>query len=261
MHEISAALEALPALRELAGGELARDATREQLRERFASLMRAPKEVVVSALKDTETAVRGRLLGDDSVGNTRGVVEADALFLRLCKFYPQDAGCFCAYLLNHVKLDVGDALFMAANEPHAYLSGQCVEVMACSDNVVRAGLTPKFRDVPTLVEMLTYNTGPPALVVPQVEDGGDLYRTSAHEFQLVRYELEAGEARHLPPHEGHGVVLVVQGGGAIDYLEARTDVEMGFAACLVDGTAARIVAGENGILAFRASTNQAVVGK
>lgn len=28
--------------------------------------------------------------------------------------------------------------------------------MACSDNVVRAGLTPKLKDVPTLVEMLRY---------------------------------------------------------------------------------------------------------
>lgn len=28
--------------------------------------------------------------------------------------------------------------------------------MACSDNVVRAGLTPKFKDVPTLCSMLTY---------------------------------------------------------------------------------------------------------
>lgn len=34
----------------------------------------------------------------------------------------------------------------------------CVECMACSDNVVRAGLTPKFIDVPTLIEMLIYES-------------------------------------------------------------------------------------------------------
>ncbi len=33
----------------------------------------------------------------------------------------------------------------------------CVECMACSDNVVRAGLTPKFKDVPVLCDMLIYN--------------------------------------------------------------------------------------------------------
>jgi mannose-6-phosphate isomerase len=37
------------------------------------------------------------------------------------------------------------AIYLAANEPHAYLSGQIMECMATSDNVVRAGLTPKLR--------------------------------------------------------------------------------------------------------------------
>jgi hypothetical protein len=45
---------------------------------------------------------------------------------------------------------------MGPNEPHAYLSGDCVEAMALSDNVVRAGLTPKPRDVATLCRMLHY---------------------------------------------------------------------------------------------------------
>lgn len=34
-----------------------------------------------------------------------------------------------------------------------------MECMACSDNVVRAGLTPKFKDVDTLCEMLDYKCG------------------------------------------------------------------------------------------------------
>lgn len=37
------------------------------------------------------------------------------------------------------------AMYLAANVPHAYLSGEAVECMATSDNVVRAGLTPKLR--------------------------------------------------------------------------------------------------------------------
>lgn len=37
----------------------------------------------------------------------------------------------------------------------------CIECMACSDNTIRAGLTPKFKDVPRLIEMLTYRTGGP----------------------------------------------------------------------------------------------------
>jgi mannose-6-phosphate isomerase len=67
---------------------------------------------------------------------------------------------FCSLLLNHITLQPGEGVFLAANEPHAYLSGDCVECMACSDNVVRAGLTPKFKDKVTLVDMLTYTSGP-----------------------------------------------------------------------------------------------------
>lgn len=41
-----------------------------------------------------------------------------------------------------------------------YLFPDCVECMACSDNTVRAGLTPKFIDVPTLCDMLSYTPSP-----------------------------------------------------------------------------------------------------
>ena len=77
---------------------------------------------------------------------------------------------------THSPLQPGEAVFLAANEPHAYLSGDLAECMACSDNVIRSGshpathphaqhadavtgLTPKFKDVALLVECLTYNTG------------------------------------------------------------------------------------------------------
>ena len=84
------------------------------------------------------------------------------LVLRLHAQYPGDVGCLCVLLLNYLQLQPGEAIFLSARMPHAYLSGSCVECMATSDNVVRAGLTPKFRDVVTLVEMLSYEVGPPA---------------------------------------------------------------------------------------------------
>jgi mannose-6-phosphate isomerase class I len=86
----------------------------------------------------------------------RLLTEKELLVLRLENQYPSDIGVIAAFFLNHVKLKPGEALFLGANEPHAYLSGECVECMATSDNVVRAGLTPKFIDVPTLCSMLTY---------------------------------------------------------------------------------------------------------
>lgn len=82
----------------------------------------------------------------------------DRVFLRTMTEFPDDVGCWMVYILNLVSLSPGEALFLKDSEPHAYLKGDGVEIMATSDNVVRAGLTPKFIDVDTLLGMLTYDT-------------------------------------------------------------------------------------------------------
>lgn len=82
----------------------------------------------------------------------------DEVFARTYSQYPDDVGCWMVYFLNYVQLVPGQALFLSDSEPHAYISGEGVEIMACSDNVVRAGLTPKWKDVHTLINMLKYDT-------------------------------------------------------------------------------------------------------
>lgn len=86
----------------------------------------------------------------------RQLTDKETLVLRLEEQYPADVGVIAALFLNRVKLTPGEALFLGPNEPHAYICGECIESMATSDNVVRAGLTPKLRDVQTLCSMLTY---------------------------------------------------------------------------------------------------------
>lgn len=86
----------------------------------------------------------------------RLLTEKEQLVLQLERQYPADVGVISAFFLNHVNLKPGEALYIGANEPHAYIFGECVECMATSDNVVRAGLTPKHMDVKTLCSMLTY---------------------------------------------------------------------------------------------------------
>lgn len=92
-----------------------------------------------------------------SLLQVRALTKKEKLVLSLEKQYPGDVGVLAAFFFNYVKLNPGEALYVGANEPHAYLSGDCIECMATSDNVVRAGLTPKYRDVETLCSMLTYN--------------------------------------------------------------------------------------------------------
>ncbi len=97
-------------------------------------------------------ALAARLSAQPEAGRS----PVDALMLRLHRHFPGDRGLMGPLFLNYLRLGPGQAFVMAANEPHAYLSGDILECMACSDNVVRLGLTPKYRDVPTLLEMLTY---------------------------------------------------------------------------------------------------------
>jgi mannose-6-phosphate isomerase len=79
------------------------------------------------------------------------------VFLEIQKTFPYDVGSLSLFFLNLIELKPGESIFLAAKVPHAYLSGDCIECMSCSDNVVRAGLTPKFKDVENLLSMLVYD--------------------------------------------------------------------------------------------------------
>mmetsp|Transcript_6519 Transcript_6519/g.17451 ORF Transcript_6519/g.17451 Transcript_6519/m.17451 type:complete len:424 (+) Transcript_6519:41-1312(+) len=195
--------------------------SRAALRALFEKLMTQSTAAVESSL----SALKDRLESSCASGQSP---QQDELFLSLYEQYPGDVGCFAAFLLNYVSLQPGEAFFMAANEPHAYLSGECVEIMARSDNVVRAGLTPKFKDVETLLNMLTYESGPPAFIAK--ESMGPFvsrYIPPALEFQLTSVELpastEAARSVVLERARGVGMFLVVRGTGWISAEKSGKD--------------------------------------
>lgn len=84
------------------------------------------------------------------------IADITGLMARLNADFPGDIGVLCPLILNCVYLSPGQSFFMGADEPHAYVSGDCIECMAPSDNVIRSGLTPKFKDVDVLCDCLTY---------------------------------------------------------------------------------------------------------
>lgn len=118
---------------------------------------------------------------------SRGVYtgEEAALVLELAKSYPVDAGLFAPYLMNISKIEPGQAIFTEPCVPHAYLSGDMVEVMANSDNVVRAGLTPKPCDVPTLIEIVNCAMARPKIITTEPGTAGfNKFKTPAAEFEV-----------------------------------------------------------------------------
>ncbi|PWC20814.1 mannose-6-phosphate isomerase [Brenneria roseae subsp. roseae] len=98
-----------------------------------------------------------------------------ATIREITRFYPDDSGLFSPLLLNVITLQPGQAMFLYAQTPHAYLKGVSLEVMANSDNVLRAGLTPKYIDIPELLDNVKFEAKPASqlLTVP-IKQGNEL---------------------------------------------------------------------------------------
>ena len=143
------------------------------------------------------------------------LLEQDVFFLELYKKYGGDVGLFSIYLLNLITLSRGEGVFLAAGVPHAYLSGNIIECMANSDNVVRAGLTPKFKDVETLVNILTYEAGPARVLVPNSENF--VYTTPAQEFRVLRFMPQEGSAIYLLKDGKVRIMLLIEGKGTMKW--------------------------------------------
>ncbi|WP_437887572.1 mannose-6-phosphate isomerase [Phytobacter sp. V91] len=130
-------------------------------------------------------------------------------------FYPDDSGLFSPLLLNVVKLNPGEAMFLFAETPHAYLQGVALEVMANSDNVLRAGLTPKYIDIPELVANVKFSAKPASELLTQpVKEGSTLefpipvadFAFSLHELAATPVELAQQSAAIVFCVEGEAVL-------------------------------------------------------
>ncbi len=91
-------------------------------------------------MAEAVTALAARLTQQAS---TTPLTPKEQLVIRLNQQYPADVGVLSVFFLNYIQLPAGQSIALPANVPHAYVSGQLVECMATSDNVIRAGLTPK----------------------------------------------------------------------------------------------------------------------
>ena len=132
----------------------------EELHERLQQLRVAAEEAEARAHRP-QSRMRPPDVEQSSV--ERESLRVFAQTKALVDRYPDDAGVLVTLLLNHVVLAAGEAMFIAAGVIHAYTSGFGVEIMAASDNVLRAGLTPKHVDIPELLEITNFTPIPPPL--------------------------------------------------------------------------------------------------
>ena len=110
-------------------------------------------------------------------------------------------GIFSPLLLNVVKLNPGEAMFLYAETPHAYLQGLALEVMANSDNVLRAGLTPKYIDIDALISNIRFDVTEPENILMQPEVSGNQAKypipVQDFSFSILTNESSLNENIHM----------------------------------------------------------------
>ncbi|HDR2474969.1 TPA: mannose-6-phosphate isomerase, class I [Enterobacter soli] len=132
--------ELMPALAEFRG-----NLTGEGFKHFFVSLMLLAQREKENVLTQLQACL-----------DSGGFTHLQSFITRLMRDYPGDIGILAPLFLHCITLAPGEAMFLRAGTLHAYVHGTAVEVMACSDNVLRAGLTPKKINLPELVKCTVF---------------------------------------------------------------------------------------------------------
>ncbi|HEX7505499.1 MAG TPA: mannose-6-phosphate isomerase, class I [Polyangia bacterium] len=175
VDEIAAAMDGVPELSALLPGW---QSASNPLRSLLSSYFDLPDEQVRPVLTRWVRGLAGAQLAPGSV--EAWIIEAHRIF---GVGGQPDRGLFFFLLLNLIALEPGQGLFLSAGTPHAYLRGAGIEVMANSDNVLRAGLTEKHVDPRELLSILRFDSQPPQILGAPVGDGAT-YATAADAFEL-----------------------------------------------------------------------------
>ena len=246
-------------------------AQKKALKALFTALMTSPADKVAAQLDKLIARYTSYSDADGSTGDGTDPTLV-SLALELARQFPGDIGVFCIFVLNHLTLQPGESIFLAAGEPHAYISGDIVECMATSDNVLRAGLTPKRRDVANLVESLTWGMGGAtrSVIVPERWGGGGemhgggegeeedaaktvIYDPPIPEFSILRVRL-AGEENELHRAiDGPSIAIVTRGRGEV--VGGETGLMIGEGSVVFIGAGEEVIwrsRGDKGIEVYRA---------
>ncbi|CAH00771.1 mannose-6-phosphate isomerase PMI40 [Kluyveromyces lactis] len=272
LEEIADELQRIPELRNIVGDEVsetfinninpeavkdsADDAKNKKLLQQvFSKVMNASDKVVV----ENARALIKRAHESPADFNKDTLPQ---LLIDLNEQFPDDVGLFCGgLLLNHCNLKAGEAIFLRAKDPHAYISGDIIECMAASDNVVRAGFTPKFKDVKNLVEMLTYTydsvekqkMSPENFERSSGQGKSVLFNPPIEEFAVLYTTFQDGVGtRHFEGLHGPSIVITTKGNGFIKTGDLKLKAEPGFVFFIAPGTEVDFIADDTDFTTYRA---------
>ncbi|MGZ5374764.1 MAG: mannose-6-phosphate isomerase, class I [Aeromicrobium sp.] len=154
-------------------------------------------------------------------GRSFDIKRAYQTAVEVAEHFPDDVGVVISLFLNRLTLQPGEAAFLGPGVIHAHLSGMCLEVMASSDNVLRAGLTNKHLDPAGLVRCLDKGMSRVARVTPeQWGFSTEIFSPDVEEFALsVTQCSHADPEGTVLPSSGRRILLCT--GGEVTLLNER----------------------------------------
>lgn len=171
--------------------------------DRDSAGRRALLEWALSGDREASVAVHAlsAIARAEAPGPVEDVEPLRMLVLRnLAAAHPGDAGILVSVMLHVMRLYPGEAVYLGARQLHAYLGGIGVEVMASSDNVLRAGLTVKHVDADEVCRIVdTGELGSPKFAATRCRPGLVAWRPAVPDFQLMRARLHAEEDTVFDP--------------------------------------------------------------
>mgnify|MGYP003042542591 FL=1 len=181
--------------------------TRFGIRQAFTELVCADTRPEASEMAELVAEISRRLAEGRSPSR-----RVDANVVEMARAFPHDPGIAAALLLNPVTLRRGEALFVPAGSVHAYISGLGVEIMASSDNVLRAGLTTKHVDVPAMLACVDYVAAPPVRPAPEyLSRATRAYYAPVDDFELLVTTVVPQDGRVPVPGRGPRILLGLEG--------------------------------------------------
>lgn len=209
------------------------------------------EQVVRALLREGEAARHAVLWGERSDPATPGLLgDAARTFRELAALYPGDAGLPVAMLLNRVRLQPGESLYLGAGMLHAYLHGTVVEVMGNSDNTLRCGLTAKYVARDELMAVVSFVAQVPEVLKP-TRVGGEAHYPSPTPFFALSC-LEAAPGGELVETGGPEIWLVTRGSCTLEAGDQQVVLRSGSSCFVPASTPSVTLRGEAQVFRARA---------
>lgn len=180
------------------------------------------------------------------------------LLPRLAEQYEKsDPGNLVALLtMNFLVLEKGQAIYVPADGIHAYLSGDIVECMARSDNVLNTGFCPQpDRDSAELFTAALKHSpasARDAILRPKPSDKGRHGRTKIlappmSEFNMLVTQIEAKETETISAIQGPSIMVVTSGSGVMRAENEEIQLKEGYVFFIGYDTELELLAAHEGL--------------